>query len=253
MEKFDANQHLKKTWKTQLKNELVLSKLWLPISILILVWTTFITAALTNSSMSEWGVYPRSLNHFLGIFTHVFAHSSWSHLINNSAPLLIAGSIVAIIYHQMAYSVFFWSVLNTGLWTWIIGRPSFHIGASGLVYALVTFVFVSGVLRRDFKTMALSALMVFLYGGMIWGIFPIDYKVSWEAHLSGSLAGAFLAWYYRQVGPTRKKYEWEDEVETEDDEDDENAYWKIPDSTQEPKLHDEAKPVKYIYHIKPKK
>jgi hypothetical protein len=135
------------------------------------------------------------------------------------------------------------------------GRESYHIGASGLVYGLTTFLFFSGMFRRDIKLMALSMLVVFLYGGMVWGIFPLFIGISWEAHLFGAFSGLLFAFVYRMEGPQRKVYAWENETDDEADEPD--AYWKIPEqqSNIQPEQTGESdKPVNihYIYRAKDK-
>jgi hypothetical protein len=102
-----------------------------------------------------------------------------------------------------------WVYLISGVWLWIGGRANFHIGASGLVYALFGFLFLSGFIRKHLKLMALSMLVIFLYGSLVWGIFPIDEKVSWEGHLFGLLAGMTVAFVYRKQGPQKPKYSWD--------------------------------------------
>jgi membrane associated rhomboid family serine protease len=99
----------------------------------------------------------------------------------------------------------------SGLWLWAAGREAYHIGASGLVYGFASFLFFSGIFRREKTTMVLSLLVVFLYGSLVWGIFPIHPEISWESHLMGSLAGIITAYYFRKEGPQVKKFEWEDE------------------------------------------
>lgn len=103
---------------------------------------------------------------------------------------------------------------------WIIGRDSYHIGASGIIYGLVAFLFLSGILRRITNLMAISLLVVFLYGSLIWGVLPFDYEVSWEGHLSGAIVGIALAILYLDKGPEREKASWELEEEMEDEEED---------------------------------
>ena len=99
--------------------------------------------------------------------------------------------------------------LFTGFWVWLAARDSSHIGASGLIYGFVCFLFFSGLLRKDTRLMAVSLLVTFLYGSMVWGILPVDQSISWESHLFGSIAGIFCAYYYRADGPQRPKSQWE--------------------------------------------
>ncbi len=97
---------------------------------------------------------------------------------------------------------------------WLWGREAWHIGASGLVYGLASFLFFSGIIRKYFRLIALSLLIVFIYGSMVWGLFPGVYKdVSWESHMLGFVSGVILAICYRKEGPQPPVYEWMDEDE----------------------------------------
>ena len=118
-------------------------------------------------------------------------------------------------YSEVAIRVFSVTYLLTGLLVWLWGRTAWHIGASGLIYGLASFLFFSGLIRRYFRLIALSLLVVFLYGEMVWGIFPGIYKeISWESHMLGFISGILLAVWYRKEGPQRPVYEWmEDDVE----------------------------------------
>ena len=111
--------------------------------------------------------------------------------------------------------LFLWLFFIAGIWLWAIGRPNFHIGASGVVYALASFIFFSGLIKKQNKLSAASLLVIFLYGSMIWGVLPIYDGVSWEGHLAGLLAGLLMAIFYRKEGPQPKKYQWEIEEELE--------------------------------------
>ena len=162
------------------------------------------------------GVFPRTLEGLLGIITAPFIHGDWKHLFNNALPLIVLGTSLRFFYKEISKEVFFWSWLMSGLWLWSIGRPSFHIGASGLVYALASFLFFSGLIRKHTRLMAVSLVVVFLYGSLIWGIFPIKTHISWEGHLSGSIAGVLLAWWFREQGPPTQKYQYEIEEELEE-------------------------------------
>jgi len=97
----------------------------------------------------------------------------------------------------------------SGVLLWIIGGTGNHIGASGIVYGLASFLFWSGVIRRNLLLMRISLVVVFLYGGMIWWMLPIKEGVSWEGHLSGALVGLILAIFYRNSGPKRPIYKYE--------------------------------------------
>jgi len=163
--------------------------------------------------LSHWGVYPRESKGLIGILSGAFIHGDWKHLFNNSVPLLVLGTALYHFYKGLANRVWIYSLLYTGTLLWLGGRPSFHIGASGLVYALASFLFFSGFIRKHHSLMALSMSVVFLYGGMVWGIFPSEEHISWEGHLFGAVNGLFWAIYFRDQGPQRKKYSWELEAD----------------------------------------
>lgn len=177
-------------------------------------------------SWERYGVLPRSLEGLLGILTSPFIHGDWKHVFNNVFPLVILGISLRYFYKDISREVFLWSWLMSGLWLWSIGRPNFHIGASGIVYALASFLFFSGLIRKHTRLMAVSFVVVFLYGSMVWGIFPIKEHISWEGHLSGALAGIILAWWFRKEGPQKQKYQYEIEEELEEQETQIEYYYK---------------------------
>jgi len=160
---------------------------------------------------SEYGILPRSLSGLKGIFIAPLIHSNFNHLFNNAIPLLILGWSLFYFYRQIAMKVSIWSFILAGLYTWISARAAYHIGASGLVYALFGFLLISGFIRKNTSLIALSFLTAFLYGSLIWGILPWDHKISWEGHFWGLFVGLVLAIFYRKQGPQAKKYDWEEE------------------------------------------
>ena len=183
----------------------------------IIITTKFLEEYL-QVRWAKYGVFPRSLEGILGIITSPFIHGDWKHVFNNSIPLLVLGTSLRYFYKDISKEVFLWSWLMSGLWLWAIGRPSFHIGASGIVYALASFLFFSGLIRNHTSLMAVSFVVVFLYGSMVWGIFPIKEHISWEGHLSGGLAGIILSWWFRFEGPPKQKYQYEIDEELEHNE-----------------------------------
>ena len=158
---------------------------------------------------AKYGVLPRTLDGLKGVLLSPFIHSDWKHLTNNATPLFVLIATLRFFYKGIAEEVFLWSWLMSGLWLWAIGRPSFHIGASGLLYALASFLFFSGFIRKHTKLMSISMFVVFLYGGMVWGIFPIKKHISWEGHLAGALAGLILAYWFKDNGPPKQIYQYE--------------------------------------------
>ena len=165
------------------------------------------------------GIYPLEARGLKGILLSPMVHADYRHLMNNCIPLFILGVAIFYFYHTLGYRIFFLNYLMVGLWVWAGGRDAYHIGASGLVYGLASFLFFSGVIRNNMRLLAISLLVVFLYGSMIWGIFPIFPQVSWESHMLGAISGFVLAIYYRKQGPQEKVYEWELEEEEEEEKD----------------------------------
>src|SRR5688572_4248747 len=229
---------------------------FLPGLVLVAVlWLVKLIEMQSGQLLTDYGVLPRTISGLKGVVTSPFIHGDMRHLISNSLPLLVLGAGLFYFYNTLAYRVFLGIYLLSGFWLWLGGRESYHIGASGLVYGLTAFLFFSGVIRRDIKLMALSLLVVFLYGGMVWGIFPLFIGISWEAHLFGAFAGLLFAFVYRKEGPQRKVYQWEDEVE--DDIAEENAYWMLPEQRTPPVMPPNEqlsndKPVNIHYIYRPK-
>ena len=182
--------------------------------IAVLWWIKMIETWL-GLSFSYLGVQPRTLLGLIGVVTAPVLHGSVGHLINNTLPLLVLGTLVLSIYPRAAARSIALIWLGSGLGIWIIGRESTHLGASGLAHGLMFFLFVLGLLRRDRPAIAAAMIAFFLYGGMLLTILPGDPQVSWEAHMSGAVCGvlAALFWFRRDPAPQRKRYSWEDESE----------------------------------------
>lgn len=187
----------------------------LPIGLVLLLWIIHFIGLEFDLNLQRYGLRPRSVEGLRGILTMPFLHGSWSHLFNNSVPLLVLGWALLTFYRSLAFKTLIGIYIISGIWLWISGRPSIHIGASGVVYGLAAFLFLSGWLRREKKVAALSLLVAFLYGGLWWGVLPVDPTVSWEGHLWGGIAGFTLALLYRKQGPRKKEYRWEHDEELE--------------------------------------
>lgn len=180
----------------------------------------------TATSLTNWGLYPRTEHGLLGILTMPFLHGDWEHLLSNTVPLVILLAGMRYFYPTLAWRVLAWVYVLSGFWLWLGGRPSYHVGASALVYGLTVFLFFSGVFRRDTRLMAFSMLVVFLYGGLVWGLLPFLERISWEGHLFGSLAGLLMSIAYRRQGPQRPLYSWDFTHDMEVEEGPE-AYWRV--------------------------
>ena len=179
-----------------------------PLIFLAICWGVWLYCTQVENIV-KIGVRPREMAGLIGIITHPFFHSThlsngsidFSHIVNNSIPILLLGSALFYFYKDLSYKIFFWLFIGTGAWLWSFGRSANHFGASGIVYALFGFLTLSGFIKKNRKLLALSMATVFLYGSMIWGMFPNNPKVSWEGHLSGFLIGVVLAFYFRKRGP----------------------------------------------------
>lgn len=183
------------------------------------LWLIKIIDAVFALELAQYGIKPRTLSGLRGILLSPLIHGSWLHIFANTLPLFILASALAYGYPDAARIALPAIFLVSGVCVWIFARGSYHIGASGLTHGMMFFVFVSGVLRRDRRAIALALLVFFLYGGMIWTIFPGDPHVSFESHLFGAIVGVALAFLLRghDPAPPPKKYEWEDEQNTTDD------------------------------------
>ncbi|MBS3771833.1 MAG: rhomboid family intramembrane serine protease [Bacteroidales bacterium] len=187
-----------------------------PGSFVILMWLIKLSEIVLDESFANLGVYPMQTEGLTGIITGPLIHGDLGHLMTNTFPILILGTGLFYFYDSIAFKVFFIIYFLSGIMLWFGGREAYHIGASGLIYGLASFLFFSGIIRKHVRLMAFSLLVAFLYGGMIWGLLPIREGVSWEGHLFGAIAGVAIAFYYKDLGPQRKKYEWEIEEEMEE-------------------------------------
>lgn len=206
-----------------MKNYLI-RKLWsvaiYPLLFLVIIWSVFSYEYFNRISFSDYGVLPRQFSGLKGVFFSIFLHSDIEHIASNTFPILILGMLLFFFYKRIAFQAFIWIWMVSGLWLWIGGRsnanqPVYHIGASTTIYGLATFLFFSGIFRKHLKLMVVSALVLFLYGSIVWGVFPFKDEISWEGHLFGSAAGVLVAFNYRKDGPQQKKYDWEDEEDND--------------------------------------
>ena len=195
----------------------ILSILFIPLLFLLMMWLVKIIEINFQINFVRYGVFPKTIDGLKGVLFSPFIHKDFTHLINNSYPIIILGGMLFAIYHKIATQLFIWLYFISGFLLWVIGRPSFHIGASGLIYALASFLLVSGIIRKNPRLTAVSMLVIFLYGSMIWGLLPTKEPISWEGHLAGFIAGILVAIFYRNEGPKTKKYQWEIDEEIEEE------------------------------------
>jgi len=164
--------------------------------------------------LQRFGVRPRDVEGLIGILAAPLLHAGLAHLLANSLPLVILGTTMLQLYPHSALKVLPALYLGPGVAVWLLARGGNHIGASGLVYGLVAYVCVAGLLRRDRRALAASILVAFLYGASVWGVLPLEDGVSWETHLAAALIGLGMAVVYRRTDiPPRVQYSWELEAQ----------------------------------------
>lgn len=164
--------------------------------------------------LQRFGIHPRDVAGLAGIVVAPLLHGDVAHLASNALPLLLAGTALLYLYPDSSRYVLPAVYLGPGILVWLFARDSIHIGASGLVYGILAYVFVGGILRRDRRAWAASVLVAFLYGTLVWGVLPIRVGVSWETHLAAAAIGVVLAVALRRRDvPPRKRYSWELEEE----------------------------------------
>ena len=184
----------------------------------VVMWAVFLLQQLLPFELARLGLRPRDGMGLLGLLTTPLLHGSLSHISSNTVPLFVGGVAMLFLYPNSSLRVLPMIYLGSAALAWTFARPSIHIGASGLVYGILTFVFVSGILRRDIRSVGVSLMVWFLYGSMIWGVFPAGRSMSWELHASGMAIGLVLALVYSAWDrPPAKKYDWEDEDEEDHD------------------------------------
>jgi membrane associated rhomboid family serine protease len=193
-----------------------------PTFFLVLLWVIKISEVALEVNLVHLGLFPLTASGLKGIIFAPLIHGDFRHLIDNSVPLYFLSIAIFYFYRPVAYRVFFLTWFISGLIVWLTARPAYHIGSSGLVYGFASFVFFSGIIRNSVNLLAISLIVVFLYGSLIWGIFPYDLQISWESHLVGGMTGLAMALFYRHYGPQPEKTEWPEDEEGESQETDRN-------------------------------
>ena len=213
----------------------------IPTMLVAIMWLVKIIEVLFHLDFSFLGVKPVSLEGIPGIFLFHFIHGDWQHLFANTIPILVLGSALYYFYRPIANRILLILIFSVGLLTWCGARGGIHIGASGLVYGLTFFLMLSGFIRRNKRLIIISLVVVFLYGSLVWGLYPkyaIENNISWEGHLSGFVMGIVLAIFYKnEVVPLGDEDRNEDDDEIEDDENDsddidpetQKPYWDVPE------------------------
>jgi membrane associated rhomboid family serine protease len=175
------------------------------------IWTVYWFEIRFSNDLTTFGVYPRTLEGLRGVFFSPFLHGSLDHLYSNTIPAFLLIAALRYFYRDNFWQVVLYGILFSGILTWIIARESYHIGASGLIYVLVSFIFFKGIRSQYYRLVSLSLVIIMVYGGMIWYVFPdIEEGISWEGHLAGLITGLVMAVIFKT--PDYKKfikYDWE--------------------------------------------
>lgn len=180
-----------------------------PMFFVLLLWYVFWAQVQFFHGIKTLGISPLTLDGLKGIVFSPFIHSDIEHLYNNSIPLFVLMASLFYFYRQIAWKVIIYGILLSGFMTWCIGRPGNHIGASGLIYVLVSFIFFKGIFAKYYRLVALSLLIIFLYGSMIWYVFPVKEGMSWEGHLAGLITGFLFSILFRKSIVKPETYVWQ--------------------------------------------
>jgi membrane associated rhomboid family serine protease len=238
--------------KLQFTNSVILY----PLAFVMALWIVFWAEVRFGMNLKYYGIFPKQIEGLRGILFGPFIHGGLKHLFNNSVPLFVLSMALFYFYRNIRWRVLLIGILLTGLFTWLIGRPAYHIGASGIVYLLAAFLFFKGIFSRQYQLTALALVVVFLYGSLLWYVFPIDPKISWEGHLSGFAVGFVLALIFRSNPIEVKKFEWQKEdYKPEEDEflkhfDEDGNFIEAKPDLPEGELPERS--VKIIYTFKKK-
>jgi membrane associated rhomboid family serine protease len=188
-----------------------------PLFFVLLLWYVFWAQVEFLPSIKNFGISPLTIEGLKGIVFSPFIHSDIEHLYHNSIPLFVLTVFLFYFYREIAWKIIIYGILLSGFITWCIGRPGNHIGASGLIYVLVSFIFFKGIFAKHYRLVALSLLIIFLYGSMIWYVFPVKEGMSWEGHLAGLFTGFLFSVIFRKPIAKPEKYTWQQPDYNEDD------------------------------------
>lgn len=205
------------------RNHSLIESLIFPLIGMAIMWVVKLIEYLFELDFTSLGICPRTGFGLKGVFFAPLIHADFSHLFSNSIPFLASGMLLLLFFKRIAFPAFAWMYLLTGLLTWLVARNTneaggllYHIGASGVVYAMVSFIFFAGLFVRNKVTIALSLVMILSYSGMLQGLSPHQVGISWEGHLMGGLVGALLAVFYRPVVKAQYAEYWTHPEEAEE-------------------------------------
>lgn len=197
----------------QLDRKKIFNALLFVVGFLVVCWSIFLINDAFSLHLRQFGNKPRKAIGLIGILTSPLLHGDTNHILNNTLSFFSLGMLLFYFYRKIAPKVFLILYFLAGILLWMIGSGGNHIGASGVIYGLASFLFFGGILNDNTVLTRVSLVVAFLYGSIVWGVLPIDPKVSWEGHLGGLIAGVILAFVFRGKAPKRKPYQYEiDEI-----------------------------------------
>jgi len=161
------------------------------------MWIVFLYEIKYGFNFNHFSIYPRKLDSLLGILASPFLHSDLSHITNNTLSFFVLMLMVRFFYSKSYLKVFLLGLLVSGLLTWVIARPAYHLGMSGVIYVLASFIISKSFFSKQYNLIAISFAVIFAYGSMVWYVFPIDSSISWEGHLSGLITGVLLSFFFK--------------------------------------------------------
>lgn len=198
-----------------LEKRIVRHSLFVSGSFIVVLWLVKLFEIEFQFDFSIWGILPLTVRGLRGILFSPLIHANLEHLIANTLPLFILTFSLFFFYRKYSYTIFVFIYLFSGLFVWLGGREALHIGASGVIYGLAAFLFISGIISFNIRLLTISLVVSLVYGGMFWGIFPIKPEISWESHLWGGISGLVLAILYRKSAPSDRVEEKDDDVDDE--------------------------------------
>ncbi len=236
----------------------------IPSGLIILIWIIFYVDNSFHLHLNEHGIFPRTISGLQGVIFSPFLHGDLNHIASNSLPLFILTTALIYFYRDVSLKVLGYGILFSGIITWVIGRESYHIGASSLIYLLVSFIFFKGLRTQYYRLMALSFAVVLLYGGMIWYVFPQpeivgESSISWEGHLAGLVTGFIFAMQFKTPDYVKDiQYEWEKpEFNPQDDAfmkrfDEDGNFVNLPklEEIEVEQVEVSSEPIQYVYVFK---
>ena len=201
-----------------IEKRVVKHALFTSLSVLVILWLIKVFEVEFKFEFTQWGIFPLTAKGLRGIIFAPLIHSNFEHLIANSFPLFILTFSLFFFYRKSAYAIYLLIYLLSGFFVWLAGRAAWHIGASGIIYGLAAFLFMSGIISHNIRLLTISMIVALFYGGLFWGIFPVKPEISWESHLWGGVSGFGLAILYRKSAPPNQVIEYDDDQDVEGEE-----------------------------------